>query len=145
MPRHREQRIMPYTPEQIYALVADIERYPEFLPWCLEVAPRVTQGNTVDARMSIGFKAIRESFTTRVTFDPPDRITVNYLDGPFKHLHNVWIFEKHPQGCAIDFEIDFEFRSRLLSAIMGPFFMEAVRIMVRAFEKRAQQLYKPAR
>lgn len=142
MPKHIEHRIVPYTAEQIYALVADIERYPEFLPWCLSVRPKVIKEGSVEAEMEIGFKALREKFTSRVTFDPPERIHVAYLNGPFQHLNNVWIFRPHRNGCEIDFSIDFEFRSRLLRAIIGPLFHEAVKIMVRAFEKRAMQLYR---
>jgi len=97
----------------------------------------------VTADLMVGFKMIRERFTSEVRLEPHSRIDVRYLDGPFRHLANHWIFEPHPKGCTIDFHIDFEFRSRLLRALMEPLFHEAVRRMVHAFEVRAQALYGP--
>ena len=141
MPTHAERRLLPYTPAQMYALVADIEKYPSFLPWCLEVRRLRQKGDRVDARMSIGFKALRESFDCTVTLTPCERVEVEYLNGPFKYLNNHWVFEAHPQGCAIDFYIDFEFKSKMLQLVIGTLFNEAVRIMVRAFETRARQIY----
>ncbi len=141
MPTYAERRIVPYTPEQMYALVADIEKYPEFLPWCVSVREKSRQAGVVEADMAIGFKAIRESFTCRVTLTPPTRIEVEYLNGPFRHLNNHWIFHSHARGCEVEFFIDFEFRSKMLQLIIGALFNEAVRIMVRAFETRAAKLY----
>jgi coenzyme Q-binding protein COQ10 len=152
MPTHAEQRVLPYTPRQLFDLVADIERYPEFLPWC--VAARVTrrEGNVLYGDLVIGFKMIRESFTSKVTLTPPvkdakgleqgGRVDVTYLKGPFHYLNNHWIFEPMPQGsCRIDFYIDFAFRSVVLQKLMGALFNEAVRRMVGAFEARAQRIY----
>ncbi len=142
MPTHAENRVVPFTPEQMFDLVADVERYPEFLPWCVAARVRKREGNTLMADMVIGFKIFREGFTTRDVFDRPRRIDVSYFEGPFKYLNNHWIFEPHGDGaCLIEFYIDFEFRSRLMQRMMGVLFNEAVRIMVSAFEKRAGALY----
>ena len=143
MPTHAEKRILPYQPGQLYDLVADVERYPDFLPWCL--AARVTErrDNVLLADLVIGFKMIREGFTSRVTLNPEaSRIDVAYTKGPFRHLDNHWIFETHAEGCLIDFYVDFEFRSRLLKRAISPLFNEAVRRMVGAFEARAEELYR---
>lgn len=141
MPSHAERRFLPYTPEQLYDLVADIEDYPNFLPWC--VALRITrrEEDEIRADMVVGFKMLRERFTSKVTLTPKTRIDVEYLDGPFSYLQNRWLFEPAEGGCEIDFYIDFEFRSRMLRRIMEPLFHEAVRRMVRAFETRANWRY----
>lgn len=143
MATHAEKRVLPHSPEQLYDLVADIERYPEFLPWCIGARIRSRRENVVIADLIIGFKGIRESFTSEVTLDRPAmRIDVVYRNGPFKYLNNHWIFNAQPGGeCEIDFFVDFEFRSRLLQRIIGLLFNEAVRRMVSAFEARADQLY----
>ncbi len=141
MPTHAEERHLPFSQQQLFDLVADIERYPEFLPWC--AACRVTkhEGRLIEADLLIGFKMVRERFTSRVTLSAPDRIDVEYLDGPFRYLNNHWVFKPTEDGCVIDFYIDFEFRSRLLQRLMGPLFNEAVRRMVSAFDSRARALY----
>jgi coenzyme Q-binding protein COQ10 len=141
MPTHHETRFLPHTADQLFDLVSDVEDYPNFLPWC--VALRVTshEDNVIRADMVVGFKMIREKFTSKVTLTPKERIDVEYLDGPFRYLENRWLFIEKEGGCEIDFFIDFEFRSRLLQKIMEPLFHEAVRRMVRAFEKRAATRY----
>ena len=143
MPTHSEQRILPHRPEQLFDLVADVGRYPEFLPWC--VAARVMSQSETDLRaeLAIGFKGIRERFVSRVALDRPNlRIDVAYEKGPFKYLNNHWQFQPHGDGqCQLDFHVDFEFRSRILEMLMGKLFDEAVRRMVRAFETRADALY----
>jgi len=142
MPTHAERRRLPYSPEQLFALVADIERYPEFLPWCVGARIRERTETTIVADLMIGFRMVRERFTSRVTLDPPRRIDVSYADGPFKYLDNHWIFEPQPDGgTVLDFYVDFEFRSRFLQKMIGMLFNEAVRRMVGAFETRAKQLY----
>jgi coenzyme Q-binding protein COQ10 len=143
MPTHAEKRVLPYRPDQLFDLVADIERYPEFLPWCVGVRIRERQGDTVVADLIIGFKMIRERFTSRVKLDRPGlRIHVAYAEGPFRYLNNHWLFEPMPNGhCRIDFYVDFEFRSQVLQRIIGALFNEAVRRMVSAFENRAKKLY----
>jgi coenzyme Q-binding protein COQ10 len=141
LPTHAEQRVLPYTPEQLFALVADVERYPEFLPWCVGARVRERKPDLIVADLTIGFRMFRERFTSRVNLDPPRRIDVAYAEGPFKYLNNHWMFERVPSGCRIDFFVDFEFHSRILQRVIGMLFHEAVRRMVAAFEHRAEQLY----
>jgi len=145
MPTHAEKRFLPFSREQLFNLVADVERYPEFLPWCVGVRVINREDNVINADLMIGFKMIREKFTSRVTLSAPDRIDVKYLNGPFRYLDNHWIFIPRDGGCEIDFFIDFEFRSRLLRTLMEPLFNEAVRRMVAAFETRARSLYAAVR
>ncbi len=142
MPIHAEKRVLPFSAEQLFDLVADVESYPEFLPWCQ--ATRITrrEGDVFYSDMVIGFKMVRERVTTRVTLDRPRRIDVDYLRGPMRHLNNHWVFVPQPNGdCLIDFFVDFELRSPLLDRLIGVLFNEAVRRMVGAFETRARQLY----
>jgi coenzyme Q-binding protein COQ10 len=141
MPTHAEQRLLRNDPAQLFDLVADIEKYPEFLPWCVGARVTKREGDVIHADLVIGFKLIRERFTSRVTLSRPDRIDVEYLDGPFRYLNNHWKFIPKDGGCQIDFYVDFEFRSRLLRALMEPLFNEAVRRMVAAFEARARALH----
>lgn len=143
MSTHAEKRLLPYTPDQLYALVADVERYPEFLPWCLAARINRREADTIWADLIIGFKMIRERFTSRVKLSPEDRrIDVAYTDGPFKYLNNHWIFDPRPDDkCEIDFYVDFEFKNRMLQGLMHVLFDEAVRRMVNAFEARAKALY----
>lgn len=146
MPSHSEQRILPHKPEEMYDLVADVGSYPEFLPWC--VASRILSRSetALRAELAIGFKGIRERFTSLVALDRPNlRIDVTYENGPFKYLVNHWQFAPLDGArCRLDFHIDFAFRSRLLEMLMGRLFDEAVRRMVRAFELRAAALYGAA-
>ena len=141
MPTHAEQRVLPYTPEQLFALVADIERYPEFLPWCVGARIKERRADLIIADLIIGFRVFRERFTSRVSLDRPRRIDVAYADGPFRYLNNHWVFEDVPGGCRIDFFVDFEFKSRLMQKVIEVLFSEAVRRMVGAFERRARHLY----
>lgn len=143
MPTHAEERLLPYPPERLYDLVADVERYPEFLPWCLAARMRTRGEAELVADMVIGFKGIREKFTSRVRLDRPNlKIHVSYEEGPFKYLNNHWFFKPTPDGgCVIDFFVDFEFRSRILQKMISLLFNEAVRRMVAAFEARAEALY----
>jgi len=141
MPTHAEQRVLAYTPEQLFALVADIERYPEFLPWCLAARIKERRADLIVADLIIGFRIFRERFTSRVALDGPRRIDVTYAEGPFRRLSNHWVFEQAPGGCRIDFYVDFEFKSRVMQKVIEVLFSEAVRRMVGAFEKRAQHLY----
>ncbi|MEI6557332.1 MAG: type II toxin-antitoxin system RatA family toxin [Rhodospirillaceae bacterium] len=143
MPTHAEKKFLPYTPDQMFRLVADIERYPEFLPWCIGARVRRRDGSTTYADLMIGFKMVRERFTSRVVLVPPGRIDVNFAEGPFQYLASHWIFEAAPGGCLVDFFVDFEFKSKVLQKIITALFSEAVRRMVSAFESRAQTLYGP--
>ena len=143
MPVHAEQRLLPYRPDQLFDLVADIERYPEFLPWCIGARITRREPKLIHADLIIGFRMIRERFTSRVSLDRANgRIEVAYLDGPFKYLRNRWLFEPAENDMTrLDFFVDFEFRSALLRRLIGVLFNEAVRRMVAAFEARARQLY----
>src|SRR5215475_13696654 len=140
MPTHRERRSLPYEPAALFDLVADIERYPEFLPWCVACRVKRRDGNVILGELMVGFKVFRETFTSRVTLHRPERIEVQYIDGPFKYLTNTWRFLPLASGTEIDFDIDFQFSSRLLETVAGKVFGEAVRRMVGAFEKRAHAL-----
>jgi coenzyme Q-binding protein COQ10 len=141
MPTHAEERVLPYTPGQLFDLVADIERYPEFLPWCVGARIKERRPDLVVADLIIGFRVFRERFTSRVSLCPPGRIDVTYAEGPFRYLNNHWSFAPVAGGCRIGFFVDFEFKSRLLQRLIEVLFGEAVRRMVGAFEKRARDLY----
>lgn len=127
----------------MFDLVADVEKYPEFLPWCVAARIRSRSETQIVADLIIGFKGIRESFTSRVLLDRDNLIVeVEYEDGPFKYLNNHWKFEDaEGEKCLLDFHVDFEFKSRILQKVIEMLFGEAVRRMVGAFERRAQQLY----
>lgn len=141
MPTHAEKRVLRYTPEQMFNLVADVRRYPEFLPWCVG-ARIVSQTETeLVADLTIGFKMFRETFRSRVALERPHAVRVRYENGPFRYLNNNWTFTPVEAGTEVDFFVDFEFKSRLLQAVIGTVFNEAVRLMVRAFERRAMALY----
>ncbi len=143
MPTHAERRVVGYRPEQIFDLVADIGKYPEFLPWCIGARVRAQSEQEVVADLTIGFGPFRESFTSRVALERPRLIRVRYENGPFRYLNNQWRFAPDPGGAHVDFFVDFEFRSRLLQAAIGVVFNEAVRRMVNAFLKRAGEVYGP--
>ncbi|MEC7208006.1 MAG: type II toxin-antitoxin system RatA family toxin [Pseudomonadota bacterium] len=142
MTTHAEQRVIRHSPEQLFDLVADVRRYPEFLPWCLAARIRKQTEDHLVADLIIGFQMFKEQFTSHVSMDRDNLIIeVEYAEGPFKYLKNRWKFIEHPDGCVIDFYVDFEFRSRLLQTVIESLFTEAVKRMVRAFEARADQLY----
>lgn len=142
MPGIRETRRLPYSAEQMFDLVADVGRYGEFLPWV--IATRVRSNSEIEmvADMVVGFKAIRESFTSRVAKIRPREIAVHYVDGPLSDLDNVWTFRVvDERTCEIDFLVDFSFKNRLFEKIAGQYFDKAFRKMVEAFEDRAAALY----
>lgn len=142
MPTHAETKTLPYTPEQLFALVADVERYPEFLPWTLRSRITKRESNEFYADLVIGYKMIREKFGSKVSLDEPHHIRVEYLSGPMQYLSNEWKFIRECNGhCTIDFYVDFEFKNPVLQSLMGVFFNEAVKRMVSAFEERAYELY----
>ncbi len=142
MPTHAERRTLPYTAEQLYNLVADVEKYPSFLPWCYDCRVISQKGRETQADLVIGYKMVRERFRSRVTMLPYAHIHVEYLDGPLKHLSNHWRFIQNNDGSAtIDFFVDFEFKNPFFQKMMGLFFNEAVKRMVGAFEDRARNLY----
>ena len=139
---HNENRIIGHQPAALYALVADVKAYPEFLPWCLAARIRSQSDDQLIADLIIGFQMFKERFTSYVNLNQDDlTIEVEYADGPFKYLKNKWKFHPHPEGCEIEFYVDFEFKSRLLQTVIESLFTEAVKRMVGAFEGRANQLY----
>ncbi|MDQ1230825.1 type II toxin-antitoxin system RatA family toxin [Sphingomonas sp. SORGH_AS_0879] len=141
MPKHSETRHLPYTPEQMFDLVADVARYPEFLPWVSAMRVRSDSDSETVADMIVGFKGLRETFTSRVTKTRPESIDVDYLDGPLKYLRNNWRFRPQEQGCAVDFTVDFAFKNRVFEMLAGQVFGTALRRMIGAFEDRAAKLY----
>jgi coenzyme Q-binding protein COQ10 len=142
MPRHSETRHLPYTPEQLFELVADVARYDEFLPWVVAVRIRASSETETLADLVVGFSAFKERFTSRVVKHRPDRICVDYIEGPLKYLHNEWAFERAADGGTnLHFSVDFAFRSRLFETLAGQMFDRALRRMTSAFERRAAALY----
>lgn len=148
MPRFETQKRVHHQPEQMFALVADIEKYPEFLPMCEALAIRSCheqEGKTLlIADMTVGYKLIRETYTSQVYLQPQEnRIDVKYIDGPFRHLENRWMFSaaEDGAGCDVHFYIDYEFKNRMLGMMMGTMFDIAFRKFTDAFEKRADKIY----
>ncbi len=142
MPGSRETRRLPYSCEQMFDLVADVARYDEFLPWVVATRVRSDSETEMVADMLVGFRAIREKFTSRVDKSRPDRLEVHYLDGPLRDLDNSWTFRPTEDGgCEIDFAVEFTFRNAVFEAIAGQYFDRAFRKMVEAFERRADDLY----
>jgi coenzyme Q-binding protein COQ10 len=142
MPRHTEKRHLPYTPEQLFDLVADVKRYQEFLPWVAATRVRSDSETEMIADLVVGFKAIKETFTSRVIKHRPTDITIDYIEGPLKYLHNSWKFSPDGRGGTdIDFCVDFAFRSRIFESLAGQMFDRALRRMIGAFEDRAHALY----
>lgn len=153
MPTHNETKRLPYTAQQMYDLVADVASYPKFLPW--NSAARIRSrapidggpscaGEVMEADLVISFKVFRERFGSRVTLWPePKRIETEYLEGPFRHMKSTWSFRDIEGGCEVDFYVDFEFRNALLQGIIGVVFNDAMIRVVRAFERRAAELYGP--
>jgi coenzyme Q-binding protein COQ10 len=141
MPRHRETRLLPYTPEQLFDLVADVGRYQEFLPWVAATRVRSNSETEMVADLVVGFSALKETFTSRVRKERPREIEIDYIDGPLKHLHNSWVFTPAPEGTAVDFCVDFAFKNRIFEALAGKMFDAALRRMIGAFELRAEALY----
>lgn len=157
MPIYQEQRYLPYAADQIFNLVADVERYPTFLPWVLDARIVARSDHSFTADLDIGYKFVRETYRSEVILTPHERIDIRYISGPFHHLTNYWIFtpallggtgaqEPHQntgQGVNIDFYIDFAFKSSIFQSLMQTLFSEVVQRMIRSFEKRADHLYGP--
>ncbi len=146
MTTHSEIRTLPYTADQMYALVAEVDKYPEFLPWCAaaRIRSREPAGETevMLADLVISFKVFRERFGSKVILNNGARtIDTEYLDGPFKYLKSTWRFSDVEGGCEVNFYVDFEFKSRMLQGVIGVVFHEAMQRIVKAFEARAQALY----
>jgi len=144
VPRHTEQRRLPYTPEQLFDLVADVKSYAEFLPWVAAVRIRSNSETETIADLVVGFRALKETFTSKVTKRRPEAIVTDYIEGPLKYLHNSWKFAPDGEGgTIIDFCVDFAFRSRIFESLAGQMFDRALRRMIGAFEDRAHALYGP--
>lgn len=142
MPHHHERRALPHSAAQMYDLVADVKSYREFLPWVSAVRVRQDSDTEMLADLIVGFKNLRESFSSRVIKTPKSEIIVDYLDGPMKELHNRWLFEDAVGGGSIvDFTVDFTFRNPVFEMLAGQFFDSALRKMTTAFIERADQLY----
>jgi coenzyme Q-binding protein COQ10 len=143
MLKHIEQKQLPYTPEQMFDLVADVAKYQEFAPWC--IASRINKRDSADifyADLVVGYRMFRERFTSKVILERPRRIHIEYLKGPLKNLKNNWEFKQAPGGgCIIDFSVEFEFGNVALQTLANMFFNEVVKRMVGAFEARAIELY----
>jgi len=148
MPTHSETRQLPYSAQQMYDLVADVARYPEFLPWTAAARIRSDEDRgdhrVMEADLVISFKVFRERFTSRVVLWPEaKKIDTEYLDGPFKYMKSNWHFEDNLEGCQVHFFVDFECRNAILQKVIGVVFNEAMQRIVRAFENRAKELYGP--
>ncbi|WP_050526327.1 type II toxin-antitoxin system RatA family toxin [Pseudorhodobacter aquimaris] len=146
MPRHSETKRLRYSADQMYALVADVGSYPKFLPWNSAARIRsrrpIDGGEVLEADLVISFKVFRERFGSRVTlWHEARKIDTEYLDGPFRYLKSTWAFRDVEGGCEIDFMVDFEFKNAILQSIIGVVFNEAMHRIVRAFERRAEELY----
>ena len=142
MPGIHEVHALPYSAEQMFDLVADVARYPEFLPWVIATRIKSDTETEMVADMVVGFKSIREKFTSKVVKDRPQEIDVHYIDGPLRDLDNVWKFRPMSDGgCEVEFHVDFTFRNAVFEAMAGQYFDRAFRRMVEAFEQRANELY----
>ena len=141
MPKHHETRHLPYSCEQMFDLVADVGRYHEFLPWVSAMRVRQDSETETLADMIVGFKGLRETFTSKVDKQRPGHVHVEYIDGPLKYLHNDWKFRPEDAGCAVDFSVDFAFKNRVFEMLAGQVFGTALRKMIGAFEARAAALY----
>lgn len=142
MPRHSETKHLPYTPQQMFALVADVGSYDQFLPWVTAVRIRSDSETEMVADLIVGFNAFKERFTSRVTKERPQRICVDYIEGPLKYLKNEWRFDAAPDGGTnVYFSVDFAFKNRIFETLAGQMFDRALRRMTGAFEARATELY----
>ena len=146
MPTHSETKRLPYTPHQMYDLVADVAAYPKFLPWC--AAGRIRRqtptptGEVMEADLVVSFKVFRERFGSRVELNPSElSIDTRYIDGPFRHMVSTWKFTEAEGGCDVHFHVDFEFKNAVLQGLIGIVFNDAMQRIVRAFERRAKDLY----
>lgn len=142
MPRQTSSAIVPYTPRQMYDLVVDMESYPKFIPWCSHGASHDVQEDRFIAEMTFHFKGFRETFRTLDRIIPGRQVRISLMSGPFSNLESCWDFTEVPQGCRIDFYIEFQFKSKLMDLTLGPVFGVAAQKMVEAFRKRADDLYR---
>lgn len=142
MPIVKERALVAYSAQQMFALVADVESYPQFVPWCVSARKRVIDDNLVEATLGIGKGPVNSRFTTRNVLDPYARIQLNLMSGPFKHLEGHWSFiDTDSGGSSVSLELEFEISGRILQRTLGPLFNELTRRMVGAFTERAQRIY----
>jgi coenzyme Q-binding protein COQ10 len=142
MPKHSETQALPHSPDQMFDLVSDVARYGEFLPWVSAVRVRSNSDTEMIADLVVGFKGLRETFTSRVVKERPTKVNVDYIDGPLKFLYNNWTFRDDGKGgCLVDFTVDFAFKSRIFESLAGQVFDRALRKMTDAFVTRAEALY----
>jgi len=142
MPNHAEHKLLPYTPDQLFDMVADVKDYPSFIPWCQGARIRQSGETLVVAELEIGFGPFRESFTSHVDLDRPRPVRVRAVDGPLEHLRNQWVFTPEGNNTRIDFTVDFQFKSHLLDHVANGMFHDASMRMMGAFEARARSLYR---
>jgi coenzyme Q-binding protein COQ10 len=146
VPGHSEKKLLLHTPEQLFDLVADIDKYPEFLPWCAEAKVHGRDGDVLTADMVIGYKVFRERFTSLVTLERPDRIEIALKEGPFHNLSTIWRFlADGKDACIVDFQVEFTFRNTLMETLIGAVFTQAAHRMVASFEARAEEIYGAAK
>ena len=142
MPKHKETKHFIQNPDQLFDLISDVEKYPQFLPWVLGAKIKRREENIMFAELIVGFKMIKERYTSKIILTRPGRISVENVDGPFKHLYNIWEFKPcSTGGTIVEFDLSFEFNSFLLSGLIGGVFSEATRKMVKSFEERANKIY----
>ncbi len=142
MPSHAEHKLLPYSPDQLFDVVADVKNYPRFIPWCQGARIRESGPNLIVADLDIGFGPFHESFTSHVDLERPSRVLVRSVNGPLEHLSNQWVFTPSGQATRIDFSVDFQFKSHLLDHVANKMFHEASLRMMSAFETRAHGLYR---
>jgi coenzyme Q-binding protein COQ10 len=142
MPAHSEHKLLPYTADQLFDMVADVKDYPRFIPWCQAARIRQSEEKLIVADLEIGFGPFRESFASHVELDRPRAVMVRAVDGPLEHLTNQWVFTPVRSLTRIDFTVDFQFKSHLLDHVANSMFHEASLRMMGAFEQRAHSLYK---
>ena len=142
MPRIQRSAVVPYSPEQMFDLVNDVESYPDFLPWCRSARVLARGDDEVRARIEMAKGALHRSFTTRNALEPHRRIRIRLVDGPFRRLAGDWHFDPEAQGgCRVHLDLEYEFAGRMLSAVIGPIFNQIAATMVDAFVRRARALY----
>lgn len=142
MSRRTANTLVPFSAQQMYDLVVDMDRYPEFLPWCAKARKYEIKENQFKSEMTFTFKGLRQTFHTLDRLEPGRKITITHTSGPFRHLESVWNFIPQTNGCRVDFVIDFRFKNPIMDVTLGPLFGEASRRMVEAFKIRAQSIYK---
>lgn len=145
MPSYREQKVLPYSPQQLFELVLDIEAYPQFLPWCVSAHISKREADALMAELTVGYQFFKDSFRSRVLFIADEWIKVQYLGGPLKDLETEWRFRPHVEGCDLLFFIDFQFKESIFNQIVRFIFFDIAHQMVAAFEQRAHKLYGAVR